>query len=62
MIPIKPFTQKCAYCNWKKRFSPKNDHLIISVDIVSECPKCGSKDLKTFEEKSTIKSFLRKIL
>lgn len=45
MIRPKPFTLKCKKCGWSKRFSPKSDALIIGIDTVNECPKCGNKDL-----------------
>lgn len=49
----KPFTQVCSQCNWSKTFAPASDALIAGHDIATQCPRCGSKELK-FREPSVL--------
>lgn len=47
-MPIrpKPFTLACAHCRWSRTFHPRSDALRLGIDIVTECPACGSVDLE----------------
>lgn len=41
-----PFTIVCAHCRWSRTFHPPSDALRHGIDIVSDCPRCGSVDLE----------------
>lgn len=42
----KPFTIVCTHCRWLHTFHPRSDALRVGIDIVTECPQCGSVDLE----------------
>lgn len=44
-IRPKPFIAACAHGRWSRIFHLRSDALRLGIDIVAECPLCGSMDL-----------------
>jgi hypothetical protein len=46
-MPIRSsaFTLECGRCKWSHTFSPRSDVLVVGLDIQTNCPRCGAKEL-----------------
>jgi DNA-directed RNA polymerase subunit RPC12/RpoP len=62
---VKEITYKCKKCGYK--FSKSQGDVIRDEDLMPQCPKCGSRDLKIlcsklpFEKENIFLKIIRKI-